>query len=421
MASLATILFDKGNSIIGYDNDENYSHTMQGLNERNIKIYYDESYVLDSDVIVVHSSALKDDHKEMKRCKEAGLKMYSYYQMIGILSREHKTICVSGCHGKTSTSSMISHVFGNTIGATFIVGDGTGYLDEKSDLLVLESCEYQRHFLEYDPFISIITNIDLDHIDYFKDIEDVKSAFIKLIQNTRDKVLVCADDAIASELVSEKIVFYGTNQRAFYRAENIIQSENGMIFDYYEGNNFIKTFDLKVYGKHNLQNTLATIAVSRMLNIDLDNITSNLLSFKGAKRRFSEEFINNYVLIDDYAHHPNEVSSMISAAKQKYKDYKITVFFQGHTFSRVEMFYKEFSKILSDVNQTIFVKIAPSREKQEDYPHINASLMKDLVVSSYLEEDYDYNNLITQDKTVILFLSPCSMEKYINKVKEIIK
>lgn len=194
-----------------------------------------------------------------------------------------------------------------------------------------------------------------------------------------------------------------------------------MIFDYYEGNNFIKTFDLKVYGKHNLQNTLATIAVSRMLNIELDNINSNLLSFKGAKRRFSEEFINNYVLIDDYAHHPNEVSSVISAAKQKYKDYKITVFFQGHTFSRVEMFYKEFAKILSDVNQTVFVKIAPSREKQEAYPHINASLMKDLVVSSYLEEDYDYNNLITQDKTVILFLSPCSMEKYINKVKEIIK
>lgn len=146
MASLATILFDKGNSIVGYDNDENYSHTMQGLNERNIKIYYDETYALDNDVIIVHSSALKDDHKEMKRCKEAGLKMYSYYQMIGILSREHKTICVSGCHGKTSTSSMISHVFGNTIGATFIVGDGTGYLDEKSDLLVLESCEYQRHF-----------------------------------------------------------------------------------------------------------------------------------------------------------------------------------------------------------------------------------------------------------------------------------
>lgn len=421
MSALATILYDRGNSIVGYDNDKEYTHTMEGLIERNIEIHYDDSYdISDKNIIVVHSSALKNDHPEMARCINAGLKLYSYYQMIGVLSREFKTICVSGCHGKTTTSSMLSHVFDDTIGASYIVGDGTGKLNQKSELLVLESCEYQRHFLEYDPFITIITNIDLDHVDYYKDMDDMKSAYVSLIENTREKVLVCKDDPVAGTLKDDKILFYGTSEDAYYKAKNIVATSAGTSFDFYEGNNLITRVTLPLYGHHNLENSLAVLSLFRLLEIDIDKVVTSLKTFKGAKRRFNEEFIKNYVLIDDYAHHPNEVAAVIDAVKQKYNGYRVVAFFQGHTFSRVKMFYKEFATILNTIDETILVDISKAREKSEDFPGVSMNLIKDQMSNAYLEKEYDYNRLITKENEVILFMSPSTMDKHIEKTKEVI-
>lgn len=418
MAALATILYDKGNEIIGYDDDKNITHTMNGLTKRNISIMYENNYKLEPGTIVIHSSALKKDHVEMKRCIDAGLKLYSYYEAVGILSKEHKTICVSGCHGKTSTSSLISHILKNTVGATYIVGDGTGNLDKTSELLILESCEYERHFLRYDPYISIITNIELDHVDYFKDIDDVKEAYVKLIENTKEKVLVCIDDPVGSSLKSEKIVFYGEAEEAYFKAKNIIETNKGMIFDFYQDNKFVKTFDLEIFGHHNLKNTIAAISLCLMLNIDVEKIYEQIKTNQCAKRRFNEQVSKNYVLIDDYAHHPTEVDAVIKAVKQKYQGYKIIAFFQGHTFSRIKAFYKEFAETFKQVDDVILIKLATARESKENYPNVSMSLIQELLPASSLEENYNYQKIISNQKTVILFLSPSSMETYINKVKE---
>ena len=418
MSALACILNDKGNEVIGYDDDADYTHTTGGLTERNIKIYSDNTYEIPEGTIVVHTSALKPDHPEMVRTN--GFERYSYYQMIGILTREHNTICVSGCHGKTTTSSMLSHVFDDTVGASYIVGDGTGLLNKESDLLILESCEYQRHFLEYDPYITIVTNVDLDHVDYFKDMDDIKSAYVELIKNTREKALVCSDDEIASTLENDKIIFYGTNDKAYFKAVNIETSVDGTKFDFYKGNELVKHFELPIYGKHNLQNTLAVLSLSVLLEIDLTKVEESLKTFKGAKRRFNEEFIKNYVLIDDYAHHPNEVEAVINAVRQKYAGYKLIAFFQGHTFSRVGMFYKDFARVLSTCDEVVLVRISKAREKEEDYPGVSMSLIKDLIPSSYHESEYDYTRIISDEKTVVLFMSPSTMKTHIDKVKEVI-
>ena len=422
MAALATILYDKGNTVIGYDDDPRYAHTMEGLVKRDIKIYYDDSFDLkDKDIIVVYTAALTMEHKEMKRCSELGLKMYSYFEAVGLLTREHKTICVSGCHGKTTTSSMLAHVFDDTIGSSYIVGDGTGKLNNDSEYLVLESCEYRRHFLEYDPYITIVTNVDLDHVDYYKDMDDMKSAYVSLINNTRTKALVCIDDKEASTLVNDKIIFYGTDDKAYYKAKNIISNNKGITFDYYIGSELKGTYTLPIFGQHNLLNTLAVLSLTNELNMDLDSVINSLKTFKGAKRRFNEEFINNYVFIDDYAHHPNEVNAVIDAVKQKYDGYRLYAFFQGHTFSRVKEFYKDFAKVLSKCDEVILVKISKAREKESDFPGISMSLIKDELPNSYLEEEYDFNRLKTDDKTVILFMSPSTMKEHIDKVKEVIK
>lgn len=420
MSALASILFDKGNEVVGYDNDEGYTHTMEGLIKRNITIYYDNSYALDKDTIVIYTSALKDTHPEMKRVIDAGVKRYSYYQMLGILSREYKTICVSGCHGKTTTSSMLSNVLEATVGTSYIVGDGTGELNKNSDYLVLESCEYQRHFLEYLPFLTIVTNVDLDHVDYYKDMADIKSAYVELINNTLTKALVCVDDYEASTLINDKILFYGTKDNAYFKAGNITTNENGTSFDFYEDNKFIKHYDLPIFGRHNLLNTLAVLGVLRVLEIDLDEADNALNNFKGAKRRFNEEVINNYVLIDDYAHHPNELKAVIDAAKQKYPGYKMIAFFQGHTFSRVQEFYKGFADALKEMDEVVLVKISMAREKQEDFPNVSMNMIKDELNNAYLEETYDYNRVKTNEKEVILFMSPSTMEVHIKKVKDVI-
>lgn len=420
MSALASILNDKGNSVVGYDNDSGYTHTMEGLIKRNIEIYYDSSYEFDNETIVVYTSALNETHPEMKRCIDAGLKMYSYYQMIGILTRDYKTICVSGCHGKTSTSSLLSHVLEDTVGTSFIVGDGTGELNKNSDLLVLESCEYQRHFLEYLPFLTIVTNVDLDHVDYFKDMDDVKSAYVELINNTLTKALVCIDDEVASTLVNDKILTYGTKDNAYFKASNISVNDKGTSFDFYEDNKLLKHYELPIFGRHNLLNMIAVLGIVRLLEIDLDKIESSLLSFKGAKRRFNETFIDNYVLIDDYAHHPTELNAVIDAVMQKYKDHKVIAFFQGHTFSRVKEFYKGFANVLSKCDEVVLVKISKAREKEEDFPGISMELIKNELTNAYLESEYDYNRVKTNEKEVILFMSPSNMEMHIEKVKEVI-
>jgi UDP-N-acetylmuramate--alanine ligase len=157
-----------------------------------------------------------------------------------------------------------------------------------------------------------------------------------------------------------------------------------------------------------------------MLNVDLEKINSNIITHRTAKRRFNEQIIKNYVLIDDYAHHPTEVKAVISAVKQKYEGYKVIAFFQGHTFSRVKTFYKEFAEIFKQIDDVVLIKLAAAREKQEDYPNVSMTLIKDLLNNSCLEENYDYSKLISTEKTVILFMSPSSMEKYITKVKEVI-
>ena len=415
MSALALILNDLGFSVEGFDDDTEHQFTEDKLIERNIKIYTGDESGIDENTIVVRSTAIKDEHKEIVKANELGLKVYEYYEMLGKLSSMFDSITVAGCHGKTTTTSMLSHVLGNILGCNYLIGDGTGYASKENKLFVFEACEYKRHFLEYDPYYAIITNIDLDHVDYYKGIDDIIDAYQEYANNAKKTVIACGDDQYTHLLeVNVPIFYYGLSEDNDIIAKDVEYTTDGMSFDVFVEENYYGHFDLPFYGKHMLLNTLAVIGICYYERLDAKDVARELKTFKGALRRFSETVIGDTIIVDDYAHHPEEIKATIKAAKQKYPDKKIVGVFQPHTFSRTEEFYHDIAKILNTIDASFILDIFPSREKQEDFPNITSKLIIDELDNGDSINDDEVEKLYKYKDAVVLFMSP----KEIHKIKE---
>jgi len=258
MSGLACMLHDLGHEIIGYDDLTYFAVTEPPLRERNIPIYYDIENLTD-DMTVIHTSAIHEDHRVIKRARELNIPVKEYFQMIGEFTRMYDSICISGTHGKTTTTSMLSRILDNTIGTNYLIGDGTGYINKNSKNFVIESCEFERHFLNYDPKYAIITNIELDHVDCYKNVEEIIDVFQEFINKTSDVVIACGDDLNVRKLKSEKIVFYGFNDDNDIIAKNLVQTKDGSSFDCYIKGEYYGHFDIHLYGKHMILNSLACI------------------------------------------------------------------------------------------------------------------------------------------------------------------
>lgn len=404
MSSLATIMHDLGNTVIGYDDYKEHKFTETPLEDRNIKIYTDHSYEL-TDEIIVYSSAFGAEHEEMMKAKSKNLKMYEYTQMVGELTKKHQTICVSGCHGKTTTTAFLSHVVNNIIGANYIIGDSTGYANQNNKNLIVESCEYKRHFLNYDPSYTIITNIELDHTDYYKDLDDMIDAYQSLVNKTKKGLVLCGDDQNVKKLHVNNAMYYGLNSDNNIVATNISSDLEYTYFDVTINNQLYGHIKIKLFGNHMVLNTLSVIGICYQLNIPSDKVIKELATFTGAKRRFNEKNINGTIMIDDYGHHPTELKMCIQTCKNKYKDKKICAFFLPNTFSRVAMFYKEFATVLSEADKVFILEIAKGREKQEDYKGVSAKLICDLIPNAEMITLEDENKILPYKDYILLFMS----------------
>jgi UDP-N-acetylmuramate--alanine ligase len=418
MSSLAGILFDLGYEVCGYDDDSNYKYTEAPLIERGIKIYYDQSYPL-KDEIVVYSPAFKPDHKEMIRANNLRLKTLIYNQMLGELTKVFETIAVCGCHGKTTTTSVLAHVLNNIIGTNYLIGDGSGYAKKENKHLIIEACEYYRHFLDYYPKTIIITNIELDHVDYYKDLDDIKSAYVAFANQASNQIVACGDDnniRSVSNKINKPIYYYGINDNNDFRAVNIISTTDGSAFDVYYKDKFIRNFKIKHYGKHMILNSLGAIAVAYLEGLDMDKVADNLITYEGAIRRFNETFVKDMVIIDDFAHHPTEIKAVIDATHQKYPNKKVIAVFEPHTFSRTKALYKEVVEALNTVDKSYILDIYPSREKQEDYPDITSSLIIDSLKNGESINIDKIDKLLQYHDSVILLMSPADLHSYIEKL-----
>lgn len=417
MSSLAGILTDLGNNVVGYDDAKEYKFTEKILGEKNIKIYYDNCYQFNSD-IVVYSAAIKDQHPELIRSREAGLRCFIYNKMLGELIKGFDAIAISGCHGKTTTTSLLAHILKDIVGANYLVGDGSGYAAKDNKYFVIEACEYKRHFLDYYPKNTIITNIELDHVDYYKDLDDVKNAYIDFANQTQNIIIACGDDQNILNVknrINKEIYLYGLNDNNDFKAVNIITTNEGFTFDVKFKDKFIGNFKINHVGKHMLLNSLAAIVASYFEGLDMNKVALSLFTYKGAKRRFSESKIGNVIIIDDYAHHPTEVKAVIEAARQKYPNKEIVAIFQPHTYSRTKTLYKEVADVLNTIDKSYILDIYSSREKESDYPGVTNNLIIDLLDNGESIDRDNLSKLMSLHDSVVIFMSADDLHDMIDK------
>lgn len=340
MSSLAQILFDAGEQVQGSDY-ETYYFTEQPLRDRGIEILnFDENNIKEG-LIVIAGNAFNDDHPELVRARELGVEVIRYHKFLGEYSNRYTSIAITGAHGKTSTTGLMSHVVGGYMPTSYLIGDGTGSGKEDASYFVMEACEYRRHFLAYHPDYAIMTNIDFDHPDYFTSIDDVYDAFQQPALQVNKAIIACGDDEQLQKIQANvPVVYYGFDPANDFSARNIVKTSEGTEFDVYVRNEFYSKFFIPLFGDHTILNTLAVISLCHYEGVPAKLIQERLNTYGGVKRRFTETKVGNAILVDDYAHHPTEIAATLQSARQKYPEREVVAVFDHIRLLELKHFYK---------------------------------------------------------------------------------
>lgn len=419
MSTLANLLFDLGNTIIGYDDCLLNKFTMKGLLERNIPIYNKDNLPeLDKDTIVTYTAAIGTDHEEIQRVQKLGLKIVTYHELIGSLTKEKETICISGTHGKTTTSLMISKILSNSIDCSYFVGDGSGYGSKNSNLLVLESCEFNKHFLSYHPYNTVITNIELDHTETYPDITYMIKAFQEFVDKTKNYIIACGDDSNIRKLKMNKVYYFGFNEDNDLVLKNKVVKDNKTTFDVYFKNEYFDSYQINLFGNHMLEDSLAAILVSILYDIPKNIIKETLANYIPATRRFNETIIGNNVIVDDYAHHPTEIKVTYESCKEKYPEKTKIAVFLPNTYSRTEALFDDFVNSLSLFDKAYVMDISCDREKQSDYPNINSRLLVNKINNADIIDVKTISKLKEYNNAVVCFMSCANISNMIEEYKK---
>ena len=372
MSGLAMFLKSRGHIVAG--SDEVLSNITEKLEKEGVKVYcgHDENHVINFST-VVYNSAISSDNPELVRARRDNKIVISRAELLGIISKSfNKTIAISGSHGKTTTTAMISSIMIDAnkkpsvhIGAEFDKINGNVLIGGK-DLFITEACEYKDNFLKVKSDISVILNVQPDHLDYFKTFDNEILSFKKFAENTNNGIVIVNEDDENIEQVTANVdscIFYSCRHHSDYEAKRIIMDSLGCYsFDCFEYGKFIGRFHLSVKGRHDVYNALAAIVIARQFGINYFQISKSLKNFYGAKRRFEEVgSINGASVIHDYAHHPTEINSSIDIARSITKGKVITIF-QPHTYSRTRDLFDDFAKVLSRSDEVIMYPIYAARE-----------------------------------------------------------
>ncbi|UWP60452.1 UDP-N-acetylmuramate--L-alanine ligase [Ruminococcus gauvreauii] len=376
MSGLAQILLKENFQVSGSDAKE--SALTKQLEEKGAVLYYGQraSNIDDSVDLVVYTAAIHPDNPEYAAAAERSIPMLSRAQLLGQIMKNYEIpIAVSGTHGKTTTTSMLSHILMQgdcdpTISVGGILPSIHGNIRVgNSGTFITEACEYTNSFLSFFPKISIILNMDADHLDFFKDIDDIRLSFRKFAELLPDDgTLIINSDTPEYETVTDglscRVITYGLNTNAEYTADAISYDTFGHpTFDCLRNGTRIGTFSLKVPGLHNVSNALASIAAAQLFELDCDTIQEGFSSFLGTDRRFQYKGeIGGVTVIDDYAHHPTEIEATLTSAKN-YPHKKLWCVFQPHTYTRTKALLHEFARALTHADTVILCDIYAAREK----------------------------------------------------------
>ena len=418
MSTLAQILYDLGNSVSGYDDHKGYKFTQKGIDDRNIKIYYGHDHDIDKDTIVTYSVAFKPDHPEMIRVRELGLTVKPYSEIMGDVIDMFESIGVSGTHGKTTTSSIIRHILEHSVGCNYFIGAGDGHATKDNKYFVVESDEFNKHFLHYKPTYSIITYIEEEHMECYKDLDDIKESFTKFANQTKDLVIANGDLENIRSLKIDKTLYYGFNDNNDVVIKDAITTDKGSMFKLYDGDKLIGEFFIPLYGMHNVMNATAAILMAIYLKIDINKIKEALETFVNAARRFVLIEEKKNVIIDDYAHHPTEIKATLKAARNKYKDKKIIAIFKPNVYSRFVNFKDQYIEAFNEADYTYLTKVESNRERYEDYVGYDSNIITDVCSNCSLLDEKDMSVLKEYKDVCFVVMSCADVTNIIDVLKE---
>ncbi len=382
MSGLAELMLHNNIRVSGSDSSESMLVTKLRKDGAKIYIGHAGENVDETVDVLVYTSAVKDDNDELLRAKELGIKIKSRAEFLGEIMKEHdSSIAVAGTHGKTTTTGMLSSILVNSeLDPTIFLGGELDIIDGnirigKNKLLLTEACEYKRNFLSFCPTIAIVLNIDEDHLDYYKDLKEIESAFSDFGNILPENGLLVVNVKNKDQFVNAKckVIDFGINEKSDIRALNLKYTPNPIFDVEFKGEN-LGNFELSVFGEHNVLNALSSIAVAIELGIELQVIKNGLKSFKGTKRRY--EFKGKFdgvTVIDDYAHHPTEIEATLKTAREITEGKVVTVF-QPHTFTRTKSLLQEFAQSFQYTDEIIITDIYAARELDNGEIH-----SKDLV------------------------------------------
>tara|TARA_B110000467_G_C18335912_1_gene497730 strand:- start:2111 stop:3511 length:1401 start_codon:yes stop_codon:yes gene_type:complete len=389
MSALARYFNSKGKMVCGYDKVK--SELCIELETEGINIHYSDDvneipeHIKNAgfnDILVIYTPAISSENKVLSFFTNKGFKVCKRAEVLGMISKQSFTIAVAGTHGKTTTSTILAHILkqAGKESTAFLGGISRNYntnllLADKGNILIVEADEYDRSFLQLHADIAIITSVDADHLDVYENKEDLEKAFVQFATQIKQKGLLLVEESVSIDFPVPEDgakLTYSATKNADYYAENIKVKDGKMNFDLkaldimpgmsyeqkQEGLEFI------LPGIHNVSNSIAASAVSCYLGLGCKDIARGLATFKGINRRFDVHLRTSKIAyVDDYAHHPEEVSATIGAAKQLFPQRDLTVVFQPHLFSRTQDFANEFASSLVEANDLILLDIYPAREK----------------------------------------------------------
>ncbi len=368
LSGLAQILHEQGHTVSGSDMNE--SHLLEAMKEKGITIYigHDETHVDDTVDMVIYSSAIPETNPELTYARHHNIETITFSEAISDFTMDNYTVAVCGTHGKTTVTSMAALVMvEGGEDPTVVVGsqveqlNNSNYRQGNGEIFLVEACEYKRNFLRYNPNIIILTNLEAEHLDYYKDLEDYKSAFKEFIEKLpKDGYLIAnIDDANVRDVIADQ------------KANVITFSAHNDDADYKIRDNMLK---LSVPGSFNKMNALAAYILGDLLEINRETIIKTLNNFKGSWRRFDVmgEY-NNIIVVNDYAHHPTAIKSTLKATREKYPEKKICCIFQPHQYNRTKQFLPEFASSFKNADTVIIPNIYQVRDTKKDMESISVN------------------------------------------------
>ncbi|MCM1530782.1 MAG: UDP-N-acetylmuramate--L-alanine ligase [Bacteroides sp.] len=383
MSALACHYLHQGCKVAGYDRVR--TPLTRKLEAMGAEIHYTESPGLLPEAVdaVVYTPAIPSSHAEWGEIRRRGLPVYKRAQVLGMLSRRYKTLAVAGTHGKTTTSALLAYLMHGSIGCNAVLGgivpdlDGNYLHNGRSPYLVTEADEYDRSFLQLNPWFSAVTAWDADHLDIYGDVETMREAYVQFMRQSEHFI---AEASLELPLKADYV--YGMAARndsggaAF--AENVRVSDGCYTFDYSGPKGRIENLRLSCPGRHNIENAVAAVSLALEAGVEAHDIRRLLPLFKGVRRRLEPIFVQpGLAYYDDYAHHPAEITASIDALREFYPDYRMAVFFQPHLYTRTRDLAQGFAQSLRAANELCLVDIYPARELP--IPGVDTRLIGDKV------------------------------------------